>query len=438
MGSLMRIPSTFLLCALVAVWTAGCGGSSSGGGSNGGSGGNGGGGGNNSPTTVTYNFTSGTPTAVAVKTGSGSYSAVSVISNTASFSVPAGTSNFSVAYLCPPYPLNPPSVQQETIDFESTADGTTYTGYCGFGIGQSSTLGSLTGTVDASVFSSATSMSYIVRGVSSAGTLYLDTNNGLPVSGSFQIQAPVGSDHFVLALTDSSSTVIAAKGYSNQTVPGAMNGGNTVSFTSADAVIPRAITYTNLPAGAGSPSTYAGVDFLELANGNLTQYPELPAGVLTSDSYYTINSSVGFPSSGVSTFVGYNTYPSNGGAVTIPFPDLWTTTGPTPGPLPMFVFDYTGFAGKSNVDYAGGLFWTETGATLESQLFVNVSKDYLGSSTSVAVPDLSGVSGFLSPPSTGTSVLWRKEIVSGIYPSSSSVAGGKRSYVEAYGTYKVP
>jgi hypothetical protein len=170
---------SFLSVALLLM--AGCGGS---GGSTGGSGG-GGGGGNNS-TTVTVAFTSGTPTAVATKIGSGSYTTVTPAS-TVTLTLPSGTTNFGVAYVCPPVTANN-EVIDEIIVEASTLDGTSFSLSCSATLSTGAT-GTLTGSVDASAISGVNSVGIFAENGTSS-------SSGGPggLSGSFSFAAPTGTD----------------------------------------------------------------------------------------------------------------------------------------------------------------------------------------------------------------------------------------------------
>ncbi len=428
-----------ILCALVAVWTAGCGGSSSGSGSNGGSGGNGGGGGNNSPTTVTYNFNGSAPTVAAVKIGTGSYAVQAATNGKLTFSVPSGTTNFSVAFLCP---FNTPGVSSgtyvETVDFASTLDGTSFTRSCYVASSTPVTLDNLDGDLDVSAFPTAQTMQAEVQGVDSAGALYINDVGLLPASGSTQLQGPVGSDSVVMGIFDSSRTMIAAKAFSNQTVPGNLNGGHTVVFGAGDAAPTEPITLVNVPAGAGTPQTSASAYFFTMASGNLTEYPAFPSGVLPAGYYYTIRSTEYQNSSPLNAYEEALANPSKAGPLTLTFPAVWTTTAPAAAVNPTFNFDYIGFAGKPYVHCGGYQLWTPSGSNFSSEVIVNATPNYLGSATTVAMPDLSSISGFLAPPASGTQVFWEEGIAQWSYAEGASAADGTVKLVGVYGTYTVP
>jgi hypothetical protein len=424
---------------------AGCGGGSNAGsnsgGSGGGTGGSGGSGGGSGdqPTTVTFSFISGTPTLVAVKVGSGNYTLENPTSNKLTISVPSGTTTYSVAYLCPPFQQEPNDMLElEFIQFESIQDGTAVDGICpGQVNGTTPTMGNLTGTMDASAFPTAASAEFYVSTPSYGQATSVPLIQGQPAGGSFLVSAPTESDRVLMGLYDSSySNLLAMKNFNNQTVPGTLNGG-TVTFSSADATTLQPITFANLPNGYGTPNTNVSVNgAFTLESAAATQYPQLPAGVLQSGDYYAFRSSSS-PSSGPST-VGSFLYPTSGGPVTLSFPAPWSTAGPAPASLPTFVFDYTGYAGKSGVLSEGSYTWTRSNGN-QDEILVSATQNYLGNATSLSVPDLSGVSGFLTPPPSGTTnVAWFEYIYQGTFPSTSSPAGGSETYVSSYGSYTMP
>jgi hypothetical protein len=123
--------------------------------------------------------------------------------------------------------------------------------------------------------------------------------------------------------------------------------------------------------------------------------------------------------------------------VTVSLPVPWTTTGPAPASLPTFKFDYTGYAGKTGVFNEGNFTWTPVSGP-QYEVLVEATQNYLGSSTSLAVPDLSGVSGFLTPPGSGTSVAWFETQFQSTFPSTPSLAGGAETAVQTVGSYLVP
>jgi hypothetical protein len=429
---------------VVLLLIAGCGGGSnaasnsggSGGGTGGSGGGNGGGNGGGSgdqSTTITFNFLSGTPTQLAVKVGSGNYTAETLTSNKLTISIPSGTTTYSIAYVCPPAP-NSNSFVQENIQFDSIEDGTTASGSCVGPLNGITTpaMGNLTGTVNASAFPTASSIQVTI--LSPAG--YQQIAQEPP--GPFDVSGPTGSDRVLIGLYGSSSfDLVAIKNFSSQAVPGTLNA---VTFSSSDAPTPQPITFANVPSGYSTPYVLVSAvhNLMSLALGPLTQYPQLPAGVLQDGDYYSFGANSNPNShSNIGYTIGTNQYPTNGGPVTLTFPAPWSTAGLTVASLPTFNYDYTGFAGKSNEYVVGSIDWTASDGHPKS-VFISATQNYLGSATTLAVPDLSAVGAFLVPPASGTSVSWDEEIHQSTFAFPASPANGVTYYVTAQGTYTVP
>jgi hypothetical protein len=417
---------------------AGCGGGSntgsnsggSGGGTGGSGGGNGGGNGGGSgdqPTTVTFTFISGAPTQLAVKVGSGNYTAATLTSNKLTISIPSGTTTYSIAYLCPPAP-NSNSFEQENIQFDSIEDGTTASGACFAPSNDTPAMGDLTGTVNANAFPAAAGMQVAI--LSPSGYQQIGLEQPL---GSFDVSGPSGSDRVLIGLYDSSTVnLLAIKNFSSQAVPGTLN---TVTFSLSDAPTPQPITFANLPNGFSTPygTVFAVHNLMILAFGPLSQYPQLPAGVLQDGDYYSIGvTSSPSSASRNPSVIGTVQYPTGGGPVTLTFPAPWSTAGPTVASLPTFNYDYTGFAGKSNLYVVSSITWTASNGHPES-VQVSATQGYLGSANTLAIPDLSGVGGFLTPPTSGTTVSWSEEIHQSTFAFTDSPANGASNYVTNQG-----
>ena len=58
----------------------------------------------------------------------------------------------------------------------------------------------------------------------------------------------------------------------------------------------------------------------------------------------------------------------------------------------------------------GALDWTAGGGLNNFSVNISASANYLHGATSLTVPDLSGLQGFLSPPASGTQVTWTAQI----------------------------
>jgi hypothetical protein len=399
------------MLGMALLLITGCGGGSSvsgsgstGGGSGGGTGGGSGGGSGDQATTITVSIVTGIPSPVAVKIGSGNYTAATLTSGQLTISVPAGTTTYSVAYLCPPLQEGSGTFQLETIQFESVQDGTAITGGCA-STPTAPPSGNLNGTVDASAFPTAGSMNMVI-----SNATYAQTVQGVGVVDPFHVVGPIGSDRVVIGLYDSFlNNLLAIKNFTNQVVPGSLNGGSTVAFSSNDAPTMQPLTFDNVPTGFDAPYTNLlanlGSGLLTVATGPITQYPQLPAGILQNGDYYSFQSSASVTSNTQQSIVGSLLYPTSGGPVTLSFPKPWSTTGPAAASQPTFSFDYTGYTGESGVLFDAGYSWFPT-VDLQNYVSVTATQNYLGNNASLAVPDLSGVSGFLTSPASGTGVSW--------------------------------
>jgi hypothetical protein len=73
--------------------------------------------------------------------------------------------------------------------------------------------------------------------------------------------------------------------------------------------------------------------------------------------------------------------------------------------LPTFNFNFTGFSGVTATAYQGALEWLASKNQFDS-ISVIATGNYLGSSTSITIPDLSALNGFIAPAPAGTLVSW--------------------------------
>ena len=438
------------VCGLGLCLAAGCGGSSGGGGTGGG------GGGGNNPTTVTFTVRDATPTAVAAKIGSGAYTAQTLRSGVLTLSIPGGTTNFAVAYACPPLPLSVVNVISGTSTHEivlqaSTGDATSFPLACPEVPSEIQT-GTLTGSVDATAIPA---LSYVAIQAANGGAML-----GTAVSSqtaSFSFSAPTGSDRVeVLAYSDSpvgslpaTSGIVAAKTLDNQQVPGALNGGNPVVFTAADQATSQGVTYNNVPTGFTTPNlqvlfNMAGGAGFTVASGPGNTYPALPSVALESgDSYFF--EATAFQNSvagvGIGQAVAATATTPTGGPMTFTFPAPWSYSGPTPAALPTIDFTYSGFSGKTGVQQLASLIWsTGVPSSLDEKTFlVLTTANYLNGSTQVTFPDLSSLTGFLPAAPSGTKVLWSADIGQYSYPAGQAApASSTGTAVLNTGSYSVP
>jgi hypothetical protein len=327
---------------------------------------------------------------------------------------------------------------QESVIEESTLDGTSLTEGCGV-FPQSFQTGTLTGSLDASAIPAASFLTVNAQSGAS-GTSY---SSSTPVAN-FTLNAPAGSDRVeVLAFNSVSQgetfSLVAAKNFSGQAVPGALNGGNTVVLGSADEATEAPITYANMPSGFPPPSTIAvyetagGGAFL-IADAATNQYPVLPQGAIQNGDSYAFEATARDNFQAVSSFISG----SAGGPVSFTFPAPWLYAGPTPAALPTLDFNYTGFAGEGGVTEAASIGWS-VGTYSENFITMIATANYQNTATTLATPDLSGISGFFANPQSGTQAVWSASISQnsggGLQTAPSTATSNS---VQNGGAYTVP
>ncbi len=429
------------LSAATLLTLAGCGGGSS---SNSGGGGTGGGGGNQ-PTTITLTFVGSAPTAVATQIGTGAYTAASLSSGKLTVAVPYGTTNYSVAYICPPSTVFQPPVNYYGIVVwqGSTQDGSAQSTSCDNGAGSFPT-GNLAVSINASAVTDSSTMTIATYNNSGSSSAYLYSNVeniGLP--------APTGTDRVEVFINDPNYQVIAAKSFPNQIVPGSLNGGNPVTLSAADQVTHQPISYSSLPSGYSQPLTVASI-FLALSNtdsvafstgytlndGNISQYAALPSTGLAQGDFYKVDSTASSQSD-TSQFVRAVQTLSAAAPVTVVFPAPLVATAPTPAAWPTLSVAYTGFSG-SDVYKTAGVQWAPN-ASNNYDIYIVSSATHQNGSNSIAIPDLSGITGFPSAPPSGTTINWSvsavQSPVSLLAPSPANIT---LTQVGDGGSYIVP
>lgn len=401
------------------------------------------------PTVVTFAMTNGTPMAVAVQIGSGPFTAATPTSGQITLSLPGGTSNFAVAFVCQAPSGGGPDEYVEYVYEASTLDGTSFSEFCDSpNINQAT--GTLTGFVDATKIPGYSSVE-VEAGNYDTGLGYTDYP---PLSFSFD--APSGSDRvsvlvygFGDAYGNTTDVLLGMKTYTGQTVPGALNGANNVVFGAADEVTQQPITYSNVPSPlAFNPPTTAatyncGISCsFSLADAAATSYPVPPAGATVSgDSYSFVSSALGSYSANGAfvmrrVFVDEMTNIAGPLAVTLPNP--WNYAGPTPAALPTINFAYTGFMGTTGVIDRAQVSWSPSCSAF-SEIQVAATANFLAGASSIAVPDLSPIAGFLNPPISSAIVNWSASTSQGNSPPLSQPSPGWiSSGVSTNGSYTVP
>jgi len=342
-----RKVGVLLFLTTLVLCFAGCGGGS-------GNGGGGNGGGTPQASTVTVNFDAANPpTAVAAQTDTGTFAAVSLQNGQLTFSVAPGVSKYAFVYQCG-LPADPPgegvSFSTEYVIEATTHDSTSVMADCSgavtFGSPAASAPGMVTGNVDATAFTNVTSVRIFGKQGSVAGIF---------TQGPFAVSLPSGTQDIVFMGSGDGGTH-AVKILRGQTVPGAVNSGNTVTFGPEDQTPLLGLAFHNVPAGN---NLFAPQPIIEFNTANGTRfamdtipspdfYPTVPPAAVQSGDYYAYGgvASTQNGSSGVQS-VGFLQAVENGGSgFTIDLPDVWFSSNPTSvGPPIVFTFDYPGFSG---------------------------------------------------------------------------------------------
>ncbi len=422
---LRRLICTSVLGAVI-VLLSGCGGSS-----------NGGGGcatpascpctncGGNS-TTVTYTFSGSTATAVATKIGSGAWTQASLESNTLSLSIPNGTTDYSVAYVCQQF--------DERIYLASTLDGTSIPVSC---LGISGSTGLATVQVNASAIPNAYWI--LIYGIESQIFAEQTTAGTQSLSG----QLAAGTSDVAVMIQDRNSNVLAVKILRSQTIPGALNGGNAVVFTTSDETVETAASFANIPAGFYVPGTL--VNFISKGGlrlgisdwvGGTSTYLSMPSNAFQTGDVQLLNPEA-IDSNSIYHSVSLENYATSGGPQTFTFPAQWTYAGPTAAALPTFDYTYAGYSGLSQVTPDAVLTYTDSKSNSTDLIVVVATENYQGGATSLEIPDLSALTGFPAAPASGESVNWNADIEAGGNGIASPYTGDVPE-VSNGGKYTVP
>jgi hypothetical protein len=426
--------SRFSFSVVVMACLAGCGGSS-----NSSSTGGGGTGGGGTPTTVTYTFTGAMPTAVATQIGAGAYTQASLESGKLSISVPSGTTKYSAAWVCPADTSSNPPQNDERVVQASVQDGTSFSWYC---FDANVSKGTATVQVNASAISGGASVGvYGNVGVNGAGIGLPWSSSTLNLSG----EMFAGTYDVFATVYDAKGNLLAVKILRDQTIPGALNGGNPVVFAASDEVTSQPLTVNNIPAGF-SPSmalvnyetaTYGNSLDLNFGLNGLTQYTAFPSAAMQSGDYYVfLVGAYGSTTPNLGESVGAEMTSTSSGPQTIALPAPWSYAGPTPAALPTFNFSYTGFSGMADVQQVAGVQWQQ-GTTSTQHIQMSATASYQNGATSMTIPDLSGLTGFFAPAPAGTSVFWFASVDQGWAVLSYSTNGTLYTVANS-GTYTEP
>ncbi len=402
------------------------------GGGGGGTGGGGGGGGGSIPNTtaVSVNFVGATPTALAVAMGTGAFTTLSAASSI-QINLPTGTTTYQLAVACPPLAVMG-TITQENVYRFAISDGTALSLEPCYQFPTANAT--ITGSFDVSAVAGATQAS--ILGISGYGGTVNAT------SGAFSVSVPSGTTDVAVVARDASFKALAVKFVRNQTAPGAVNGGATIALTAADQLVSTPVTINGIPAGYQPvPALNVSINtanktYLNLPAVSPTSYSAVAAADTIATDYYQINTNDNLAVG--DALVGTTIY-SAGGATTLNYPAALSYAGPTPAAWPTFALSYSGFSGMSAVNYQTQISW-QTGATTLDDLIVTSSSAYLGSSTTIVMPDLSTLSGFFNHPASGTTVNWLVEINGGTFQSfvPTFPSSGSANFAQSASTYIEP
>ena len=390
-------------------------------------------------TTITVTFVGGTPLAVANQIGTGSFTAMTA-SSQVSFTVPSGTSKYAIAFVCPPVTtmgtLNPEFVIEAT-----TQDTTSFNANC---LGSPS-LATVTGSASSSLSGTA---SIRIRGAQGFGADISGAGGPFPSSPATRL--PVGTNDVAAIAVDGSGNVLGVQFVRSQTVPGTINGGSGIVIINPNT--PQSFSVTSLPgAGFVNPPeasveyhTANGTRFLLTNSSASSTNPEPyqavpPTGAQTGDFYrYESNTSntTTNQSVGITT-----TTTSGGGTFSVALPVPWSFSGPAAAKFPTFTFIYSGFSGLAAVADQGSIQWA-TGATTSNQITVLATSNFQNGATTITIPDLTSLAGFITPAATGTTINWVADIFGGTTQefifSPNPPANGSVSFVQNRGTFTQP
>lgn len=389
-----------------------------------------------SNTNVTVTFANNVfPTAVAEKFGDGSWASVAVpTTNPLTVVLPQGTTNFDLAYVCPDFTL--PSPQglitriEESVIQANISDGSAYTASCL----DNPPTGAVTGTVSASSLAGANSVEII----GAQGSFILSGNSGA-VTGTL---ATSTKDIAVVALGKPTEPPLGVQILRSQSVPGAINGGSPVTLTSANATNLQPLVISGVPMGftphyLAYYSTTNGTIVPLVGIGVTPQYAALPSSISASGDFYRLGVFCATGVSGSLQQVSTIQSSTSGGAITLNLPAPLTVQAPVPAASPSFNLNYSGFSGDSAIYDSADIFWQI--ASTNYQITVRATQAFQNRSTTLAIPDLTSIPGFLAPPPSGASVGWSVAASGGTYlPFVSAPSSGSLSSASDSGTYIEP
>jgi hypothetical protein len=373
--------------------------------------------GSGSGTTVTFTFTAGTPLAAAVQIGTGAFTTASIQGGNVVVSLPNTTTKYALAYVCPPVAGFGNTVSSEFVIEATLQDGTAFTVSC---LGSPAT-GTVTGSANATLIPGAADI--LVRGNQGFGGAVGSTN------GTFSVNLPTGANDVALIAVDGAAppNVLAVKFVRAQTSPGAVNGGGQVFFTASDQVTTQPLTVNNVPAGDVTPPAVAveyftanGTQIL-LDNNSATSYPAVPTAAAQSGDFYFYSSNTVDTATHNSSVAITQTTTTGGGPATITLPAPWSFAGPAAATFPTFTFTYTGFNSLAAVSQQGEIEWAPTASTLNT-ITVTATSSFQSGATTITIPNLTSLPGFIAPAPSGTSIHWVADVFGGTVQEFAAAA----------------
>ena len=361
---------------------------------------------------------------MAQQIGPSSWTTASLQNGALKLTVPQGTASYAIAYLCPTWQGMGP-VNGEYVIEATTKDAPSYSVSCYV----NPTLGTISGSANVSAIANATKFAVFgAQGYSSSVT---------GTSGAFSLQAPTGTNDIALVAYDSSNNVVGIKIVRNQTVPGSVS--STITLSSNDATSSmQTMADSNIQSGflPNPAGPYAYYYTSNNTSFNLstspTQYPVIPASESQSGDYYYFSSN---DANGSNQHVWAWQSVTAAGPITLAFPNPMVYVAPAPAKFPTVAVNYSGFSGASAVSYAASIAWAVN--STDYQITVTATAAY--GATSIAIPDLTSLSGFLPAPPSGSTIYWYAYGYGGTYqtftpmPSSANIAA-----VQNTGTYTQP
>lgn len=364
------------------------------------------GGGNNmsggaTGTTVTVSFSGETmPSAVAYSAGiTGQFQKLMLSGSSVSFTLPAGTSAYGFAYICPTFNAVNGYSNQSIIE-ATTTDTTSLSLAC------PDLSGSISATFDVSAIPGAT-QTMLFEGYWSSQMFATSGVQGLP-------HVPVGKFDVALVAMAADNTALGIQIQRGVNV----NSYTPIAFppmTAADELGSAPVKVTNVPSGATydfettyqTPGGLSALLPVSYATGvPQTTYPTVPSSQSQSGDFYIIQGGAivgnqlppGAPTAMVSS--------STASAVTLALPSPLSSpiAAPTAAAFPTFNTIAGNFSVAGTVVQSS---WTQFQASSTvCNTYLYVTKTWLGTNTTFTVPDLSTLAGFAPAPPSEAREYW--------------------------------